>query len=92
MILAAQNRLHDTARAMDQQDPPEFILDVFADPRSVRDVVKGQQRPLHSLSSSRYPIPHPPAIPESSSTTPLPACVAYTSSSFLGYCVSPECR
>jgi hypothetical protein len=26
---------------MDSQEPPEFILDVFADPRSVRDVVKG---------------------------------------------------
>lgn len=25
-----------------QQDPPEFILDVFSDPRSVRDVVKGE--------------------------------------------------
>ncbi|KAF7550031.1 hypothetical protein G7046_g8153 [Stylonectria norvegica] len=25
---------------MEQQDAPEFILDVFADPRSVRDVVK----------------------------------------------------
>jgi hypothetical protein len=27
---------------MDQQEPPEFILDVFADPRSVREVVKGK--------------------------------------------------
>lgn len=51
MILAAQNRLHDTARAMDQQDPPEFILDVFADPRSVRDVVKGI---LHTIFFHRF--------------------------------------
>ncbi|KAM0346849.1 hypothetical protein ACHAPU_005189 [Fusarium lateritium] len=28
---------------MDQQEPPEFILDVFADPRSVHDVVKVPQ-------------------------------------------------
>ncbi|KAJ4008962.1 hypothetical protein NW766_009145 [Fusarium irregulare] len=28
---------------MDSQEPPEFILDVFADPRSVRDVVKVPQ-------------------------------------------------
>ncbi|RGP66481.1 duf1649 domain protein [Fusarium sporotrichioides] len=28
---------------MDQQEPPEFILDVFTDPRSVRDVVKVPQ-------------------------------------------------
>ncbi|KAH7023474.1 hypothetical protein EDB80DRAFT_697641 [Ilyonectria destructans] len=51
MILAAQNRLHDTARAMDQQEPPEFILDVFADPRSVRDVVKGI---LHTIFFHRF--------------------------------------
>ncbi|KAF7533554.1 hypothetical protein G7Z17_g13495 [Cylindrodendrum hubeiense] len=51
MIVAAQTRLHDTARAMDQQDPPEFILDVFADPRSVRDVVKGI---LHTIFFHRF--------------------------------------
>ncbi|CAG9971831.1 unnamed protein product [Clonostachys byssicola] len=30
---------------MDQQEPTELILDVFTDPRSVRDVVKGKQDP-----------------------------------------------
>ncbi|KAL3964408.1 hypothetical protein ACCO45_001412 [Purpureocillium lilacinum] len=33
------------------QDPPEFILDVFADPRSVRDVVKGI---LHTIFFTRF--------------------------------------
>jgi hypothetical protein len=27
---------------MERQEPTEFILDVFADPRSVRDLVKGK--------------------------------------------------
>ncbi|KAK2592968.1 hypothetical protein QQS21_009335 [Conoideocrella luteorostrata] len=37
---------------MDQQkDPPEFILDVFTDPRSVRDVVKGI---LHTIFFTRF--------------------------------------
>ncbi|CAM1505564.1 Fc.00g112010.m01.CDS01 [Cosmosporella sp. VM-42] len=36
---------------MDQQEPPEFILDVFADPRSVRDVVKGI---LHTIFFHRF--------------------------------------
>ncbi|KAF4505374.1 hypothetical protein G6O67_007331 [Ophiocordyceps sinensis] len=34
-----------------QQDPPEFILDVFSDPRSVRDVVKGI---LHTIFFTRF--------------------------------------
>ncbi|KAH7170519.1 hypothetical protein EDB81DRAFT_775819 [Dactylonectria macrodidyma] len=51
MIVAAQTRLHDKSRAMDQQEPPEFILDVFADPRSVRDVVKGI---LHTIFFHRF--------------------------------------
>ncbi|KAF4437783.1 hypothetical protein F53441_12963 [Fusarium austroafricanum] len=39
----ARSRLHNSTDNMDQQqEPPEFILDVFADPRSVRDVVKGK--------------------------------------------------
>lgn len=40
-MLVAHNQVHDTSSNMDSQEPPEFILDVFADPRSVRDVVKG---------------------------------------------------
>ncbi|KAK7414530.1 hypothetical protein QQX98_006641 [Neonectria punicea] len=43
---------------MDQQDPPEFILDVFADPRSVRDVVKGI---LHTIFFHRF---FPSLIPQ----------------------------
>ncbi|EFY90777.1 DUF1649 domain protein [Metarhizium acridum CQMa 102] len=34
-----------------QKDPPEFILDVFTDPRSVRDVVKGI---LHTIFFTRF--------------------------------------
>lgn len=41
-MILAHNRLHDSTSNMDQQEPPEFILDVFADPRSVHDVVKGK--------------------------------------------------
>lgn len=38
-----------------QQDPPEFILDVFSDPRSVRDVVKGPPPvPLLPLPRPRF--------------------------------------
>lgn len=36
---------------MDTQDPPEFILDVFTDPRSVRDVVKAI---LHTIFFTRF--------------------------------------
>ncbi|EGR52276.1 uncharacterized protein TRIREDRAFT_54384, partial [Trichoderma reesei QM6a] len=36
---------------MDQQKPPEFILDVFSDPRSVREVVKGI---LHTIFFNRF--------------------------------------
>ncbi|KAJ4141080.1 hypothetical protein NW768_000287 [Fusarium equiseti] len=42
-MLVAHNQVHDTSSNMDSQEPPEFILDVFADPRSVRDVVKVPQ-------------------------------------------------
>lgn len=41
IMLVAHNQVHDSSSNMDQQEPPEFILDVFTDPRSVRDVVKG---------------------------------------------------
>lgn len=41
-MLLTHARIHDKKPTMDQQEPPEFILDVFADPRSVRDVVKGE--------------------------------------------------
>ncbi|GAO19978.1 uncharacterized protein UV8b_03772 [Ustilaginoidea virens] len=34
-----------------QQDPPEFILDVFTDPRSLRDVVKAI---LHTIFFTRF--------------------------------------
>ncbi|ROT38515.1 DUF1649-domain-containing protein [Sodiomyces alkalinus F11] len=36
---------------MEQRSPPEFILDAFADPASVRDVVKGI---LHTIFFHRY--------------------------------------
>lgn len=36
---------------MDTSDPPEFILDVFADPRSVRDVVRAI---LHTIFFNRF--------------------------------------
>jgi autophagy-related protein 101 len=36
---------------MEQGGPPEFILDVFTDPRSVRDVVKGI---LHTIFFNRF--------------------------------------
>ncbi|KOS19113.1 Autophagy-related protein 101 [Escovopsis weberi] len=36
---------------MDQQKPPEFILDVFTDPRSVREVIKGI---LHTIFFNRF--------------------------------------
>ncbi|KAF4124128.1 autophagy-related protein 101 [Geosmithia morbida] len=36
---------------LEQQEPTEFILDVFADPRSVRDVVKGI---LHTIFFHRF--------------------------------------
>lgn len=41
-MIIAHNRLYNSTDNMDQQEPPEFILDVFADPRSVREVVKGK--------------------------------------------------
>lgn len=43
---------------MEQQEPTEFILDVFADPRSVRDVVKGNPIPLprrHTSIKHKHP-------------------------------------
>ncbi|KAM5351533.1 hypothetical protein ACJ41O_004256 [Fusarium nematophilum] len=59
-MIVAHNRLHDThtPRTMEQQEPPEFILDVFADPRSVRDVVKGI---LHTIFFHRF---FPALIPQ----------------------------
>nr|WNZ75538.1 hypothetical protein [Trichoderma harzianum] len=40
---------------MDQQKPPEFILDVFTDPRSVRDVVKASNTGiLHTIFFNRF--------------------------------------
>ncbi|KAM6526789.1 hypothetical protein FSOLCH5_002874 [Fusarium solani] len=43
---------------MEQQEPPEFLLDVFADPRSVHDVVKGI---LHAIFFHRFfPLRRPP--------------------------------
>jgi hypothetical protein len=45
---------------MEQQEPPEFLLDVFADPRSVHDVVKGE---LRSLFNVTLPYITHPAIP-----------------------------
>ncbi|EGY14773.1 Autophagy-related protein like [Verticillium longisporum] len=39
------------ATTMDQRSPPEFMLDAFADPASVRDVVKGI---LHTIFFHRF--------------------------------------
>ena len=33
------------AMAIEQRRPPEYILEVFADPASVKDIVKGESRP-----------------------------------------------
>lgn len=43
---------------MEQQEPPEFLLDVFADPRSVHDVVKGI---LHAIFFHRF---FPSVVPQ----------------------------
>ncbi len=53
------------------QDPPEFILDVFADPRSVRDVVKGMPCLFSSMASTPA---HQPNLPSNSSPPPPSAC------------------
>ena len=54
---------------MEQQEPTEFILDVFTDPRSVRDVVTGAPSPSPSLSlvaaPSSMPFATPPPRPSS---------------------------
>jgi hypothetical protein len=66
-MLVAHNKAHDTPNNMDQQEPPEFILDVFTDPRSVRDVVKGQL-----LSPDRHPtLDKPPRYPRDSFSSAL---------------------
>ena len=47
-ILSCLHKLHPTCRkAMDQREarrPPEYILEVFADPTSIKDVVRGARR------------------------------------------------
>ncbi|KAF5632350.1 DUF1649 domain protein [Fusarium sp. NRRL 52700] len=57
-MIIAHNRLYNSTDNMDQQEPPEFILDVFADPRSVREVVKGKfsslDRILHTIFFNRF--------------------------------------
>ncbi|EXL86055.1 hypothetical protein FOPG_02274 [Fusarium oxysporum f. sp. conglutinans race 2 54008] len=50
-MIIAHNRLYNSTDNMDQQEPPEFILDVFADPRSVHEVVKGI---LHTIFFNRF--------------------------------------
>lgn len=67
MIAAAQTRTQESSRNMEQQEPPEFILDVFADPRSVREVVKGS----FSWSETRSPFFALPLLPYT--TLQLPA-------------------
>ena len=54
-MLLTHARIQDKKPAMDQQEPPEFILDVFADPRSVRDVVKGKGALPHDSQPTSYP-------------------------------------
>lgn len=47
---------------MEHQEPTEFILDVFTDPRSVRDVVKGKRAshaPRHPTSALSSTLQHP---------------------------------
>ncbi|UPK90184.1 hypothetical protein LCI18_001119 [Fusarium solani-melongenae] len=58
-MIVAQSRVQDTAtRTMEQQEPPEFLLDIFADPRSVHDVVKGI---LHAIFFHRF---FPSVVPQ----------------------------
>lgn len=42
--LTAHHQLSTTLnpRTMDQRRPPEYIIEVFADPSSVKDVVRGK--------------------------------------------------
>lgn len=64
-MILTQPRIHENKPAMNQQEPPEFILDVFADPRSVREVVKGQQHPsLHPRFMPLLTL-HQPSISQS---------------------------
>jgi hypothetical protein len=64
-MIIAHNRLYNSTDNMDQQEPPEFILDVFADPRSVREVVKGK---FTACSLDRLPTldTHPAILPRDS--------------------------
>ncbi|KAF5018315.1 hypothetical protein F66182_9714 [Fusarium sp. NRRL 66182] len=50
-MVTAHNQLHDNTQTMEQQEPPEFLLDIFADPRSVHDIVKGI---LHTIFFHRF--------------------------------------
>ena len=56
---------------MNPQTPKEFILEAFADPASVRDVVKGMSCHVHAMSS-----PPPPLFPPSSAT-PLSVAIQF---------------
>ena len=46
---------------MEQRSAPEFILEAFADPTSVPDIVRGKRRRLLPLSPffSQFSIPYP---------------------------------
>ncbi|RSM09617.1 hypothetical protein CDV31_007630 [Fusarium ambrosium] len=59
-MIVAQTRVQDTTTrtTMEQQEPPEFLLDLFADPRSVHDVVKGI---LHAIFFHRF---FPSVVPQ----------------------------
>lgn len=44
---------------MAQQEPTEYILDVFADPRSVGDIVRGASLPVAIAKCTRQSMPRP---------------------------------
>lgn len=54
---------------MEKQEPTEFILDVFSDPRSVRDVVKGTFYLSLGLRVASMPRPLPAATTDTSQDT-----------------------
>ncbi len=63
---------------MDQRGAPEFVLEAFADPNSVRDVLRGK---LSSSQGLRVPCPPPNIVPEAKGwnnhTTQLPSRDVY---------------
>merc|ERR1711964_12890 len=63
-FLARQTQNQEHTSTMEQRRPPEYIIEVFADPSSVKDVVRGYKliQPHHIY---RYPTHNilPPILP-----------------------------